>query len=191
MEKNPQSGFGIRDEHLGSYFLELSISFFGWKYLNYLIRDKHPESAALATAATSFLSLSLSSLCCRYTVYNIIIYIHRGCYISWRVKGVDPKRRKQKMLGQLLIYFLYAFSPLHPTQRKWSHILSLLLFLLSAMPGLVSRGCRVGDVSHDIKNLVFFAIIILWYDFPLQARAPCLYDFADSKIRNMKCGIRS
>ncbi len=66
--KNPDPGSGIQDEHTGSYFWELIISFLGQKYLNSLmrdrirdlvnpgswmgkiglgIRDKHPGSAAL------------------------------------------------------------------------------------------------------------------------------------------------
>jgi hypothetical protein len=65
MGRKSASGSGIRDEQLGSYFLELINHFFGFlgglKYLNSLmqiqdpgwkkvgcgIRDKHPGSATL------------------------------------------------------------------------------------------------------------------------------------------------
>ncbi len=41
MGKKPRSGFGIWDEHPGSYFRELGNNLFGWKYLNSLVRIRN------------------------------------------------------------------------------------------------------------------------------------------------------
>jgi hypothetical protein len=91
MEKKPQPGFGIRDEHPGSYFLELSLSFLRLKILRLFDTDPDPESGILPDPGSGInipdpqhcqapLSqlpqLSISSLCCRYAVYNIHTLIH-------------------------------------------------------------------------------------------------------------------
>ncbi len=43
MDKKSGSGFGIRNEQPGSYFLELRTNFLGSKYLNSFMRIRDPD----------------------------------------------------------------------------------------------------------------------------------------------------